>query len=172
MANLGRSILLSLRYRLHLPSAMRDKPIKATLLAPLSNSRSRKSFSVTLLMPETSSFRPQSPTHSVWAFGIEQAILGLLTKTESMTAKCLLVEVNTVILTIQKMFRIRSLQPLMLATWGFYRLLWYPYLTYQVCYYLAPSTSRFSFAVWIQTMICCKFSVFHSMHYSSILLWK
>ena len=31
-------------------------------------------------------------THSVWAFGIEQAILGLLTKTESMTAKCLLVE--------------------------------------------------------------------------------
>merc|ERR1711871_1274616 len=96
------------------------------------------------------------------------AILGLLTKTESMTAKCLLVEVNTVILTLQKMFRIRSLQPLMLATWGFYRLLWYPYLTYEVCYYLAPSTSRFSFAVWIQSMICCKYSIFHSVHYSFI----
>lgn len=70
--------------------------------------------------------------------------------TESLTAKCMVVEVNTLVLTIQKLYRIKWLQPFMLATWGFFRLLWYPFLTYQVATYYWPGSSRFDMSIWLQ----------------------
>ena len=75
----------------------------------------------------------------------------------------MVVEVNTLILTIQKIYRFKSLQPLMLFTWGLYRLLWYPYLTYEATLYYLPSTSRFDTSIWLQ--IVAAFAVLNALNF-------
>jgi len=78
--------------------------------------------------------------------------LGFLTNTQSCTPPALLVELNTFLLTWQKIFRTKSLMPIFIVSWVFFRLYWYPSLWVWSCgYYAHP---RFGPVVWWTQNVC------------------
>lgn len=82
---------------------------------------------------------------------ITMVSITLESDTTSMTPTALLVELNTLILTVQKLFKIKWLTVPMLITWFFLRLVWYPILTYiSFKYYSHPRLAGYHW--WLQAI--------------------